>query len=90
MTQADRKALQAMVRNAARRASRNPRPDQPNLAEQLEQVGLDHLDQYTGQINDQLDAGESAFSVAKTLYGVVITHMFTWRQSDNAAYWAGR
>jgi hypothetical protein len=90
VTEADRRQLCSAVRNAARKVARNPRADQPDLAGQLERAGLTYLDQYTEQINERLGAGESAYSIARTFYGVVIAYMLAWRKADNAAYWAAK
>ena len=88
MTDAERRQLQSAVRNAARKASRNPRPDQPDLAGELAQVGLAYLDAHHEQIEQQLSEGKSAYTVAHALYGAIVAHMVSWRKSDNAAYWA--
>jgi hypothetical protein len=87
MTQAERLALLGGPERC-RKASRNPRPDQHDLAAELEAIGLDFLDQQSERIQRQLDDGQKVYDVARTFYRVVITHMLAWRRADNAAYWA--
>jgi hypothetical protein len=81
VNQAQRDQLQSSIRRAAKRASRNPGFD-TGLVQKLTEAGMEFLDTQTERLDDALAAGDSAFSIARQLYGRALTYLLDYRKAN--------